>query len=406
MSSRIIQVGLLATYLRELVESNTFLQDVWVEGEVSSYTVPGSGHAYFAIKDEAAAVDCVMWKQTRLRQSFQPRVGDKIVVHGGATVYEKNSRFQIKADVVLPAGAGILQLQLEQLKQRLDTEGLFDPSRKRTLPPFPNRIGVVTSSTGAVWHDIVQVVERRFPLVELVLAPATVQGEQAPDSVVAAIQRLQHEDVELILVARGGGSAEDLWAFNDERIARAVFASRVAVISAIGHETDTTVIDLVADVRAPTPSAAAEMMVPDISALQAFARDLERRCFQLTHFAIDRRRRETADLHHRLTLMSPATQLAAMRALLTAERFRMRTSSIRAVERYAHTVERGVASLVALDPAALLQRGYAHVTMQPSGEPVRQAGMLNTGDHLRATFADGSIRVTVDDIDATPVRIV
>lgn len=168
MSSQILQVGLLASYLRELLETNAFLQDLWVEGELSGYTVPGSGHAYFTIKDEFAAVDCVMWKPMRLRQSFKPRVGDKVVVHGAATVYERNSRFQIKADVIYPAGVGILQLQLEQLKQRLDTEGLFDPTRKRPLPAFPRRIGVVTSVTGAVWHDIQHVLRRRYPLVELV----------------------------------------------------------------------------------------------------------------------------------------------------------------------------------------------------------------------------------------------
>jgi len=406
VSSRIIQVGLLATYLRELVETNAFLQDVWVEGEVSSYTIPGSGHAYFAIKDQAAAVDCVMWKQTRLRQSFLPKVGDKVVVHGGCTVYERNTRFQIKADVVYPAGAGILLLQLEQFKQRLEAEGVFDPSRKRPLPRFPKRVGVVTSATGAVWHDIVHVLQRRYPLVELILAPAVMQGEQAPDSVVAAIRRLQHEDIDVILVARGGGSAEDLWAFNDERIARAVFASRVVLVSAIGHETDTTVIDMVADVRAPTPSAAAEMIAPDISALETMVGELDARGRHLTQATLERRKRETHDLQHRLMLMSPKTQLATMRGSLTAETARLHLVATRRIERGAYDVERHMASLRALNPAALLQRGYAHIASEPSGVPVRLAAMLTPGDRLRATFADGSIRATVDDVSTPPTAVV
>jgi len=338
-----------------------------------------------------------------MRQSFQPRVGDKVVVHGGATVYEKNTRFQIKADVVYPAGAGILQLQLEQLKQRLSEEGLFDPSRKRPLPPFPKRIGVVTSATGAVWHDIQHVLQRRYPMTELVLAPAVMQGESAPESVVAALQRLQMDDMDVIIIARGGGSADDLWAFNDERIARAVFASRVVVVSAIGHETDTMVIDLVADVRAPTPSAAAEMVTPDIAALGSLIGDLRTRAYELASATLNRRQRETIDLQHRLGLMSPRAQLVAMRASLAMETTRMRSATSRMLERCTSDVSSNVAVLQALDPSSLLQRGYAHIAIESSGEPVSMAAMLNRGDKLRATFADGSIRATVEDVSTSSI---
>jgi len=395
VSSRIIQVGLLASYLRELVETDELLQDVWIEGEVSSFSVPASGHAYFAIKDESAAVDCVMWKQTRLRQSFQPRVGDKIVVHGGATVYERNTRFQVKADVMYPAGAGILQLQLEQLKQRLEAEGLFDPSRKRPLPLFPDRIGVVTSATGAVWHDIQRVLARRYPLAELVLSPAAVQGDRAPDSVVAALHRLYPEAVDVIIVARGGGSAEDLWAFNDERIARAIFGSPVPVISAIGHETDTSLADLVADVRAATPSVAAEMAGPDIAGLALLVEDLRS---QAAAAAIDTARafqREVGHLQHRLALASPAATLALMRATLDSERQRLLAAAGHAIERRSQSVTAMAAVLHALDPGLLLQRGYAFITSTATGSPVRSAGMLATGDSFRAAFADGTVEATV-----------
>jgi exodeoxyribonuclease VII large subunit len=397
VSSRIIQVGLLASYLRELVETDDLLQDVWVEGEVSSFSVPASGHAYFAIKDETAAVDCVMWKQTRLRQSFQPRVGDKIVVHGGATVYERNTRFQVKADVLYPAGAGILQLQLEQLKQRLDAEGLFDPSRKRPLPLFPTRIGVVTSSTGAVWQDIQRVLARRYPLAELVLSPAVVQGDRAPGSVVSALQRLFSESVGVIIVARGGGSAEDLWAFNDERIARAIFGSPVPVISAIGHETDTSLADMVADVRAATPSVAAEMAGPDIAGLAALVEELKARSAEAAIDTADAHRRELAQLQHRLALASPAATLALMRSSLETERLRLRLAARHALERRAQAVDGMSAVLRALDPALILQRGYAFITDAATGSTVRSAGILAAGDVIRAAFADGSVDATVRD---------
>ena len=403
MTSRIVKVGLLAAYLRELIETDDVMQDVWVEGEVSSFTVAGSGHAYFAIKDESATIDCVMWKQTRMRQSFQPKVGDLVVTHGGATIYEKNTRFQIKTDVIYPAGAGILQLQLEQLTQQLEAEGLFDPSRKRPLPRFPSRIGVVTSETGAVWQDIQQVLRRRYPLVELLLAPAVMQGDRAPETVVNALQHLQMAEVDVIVVARGGGSAEDLWAFNDERIVRAIFASRIAVISAIGHETDTSLADLVADLRAPTPSAAAEMIVPDIATLSILVGDLMVRGLGAVQIGLDDRQRDISILQHRLALLSPRAQLQAMQLSLEAERHKLATAARHHVERRGIEVDRAQALLHVLDPASLLHRGYAHMSLEATGQPVRTAAMLKAGDRIRATFADGVAEASVDAIRNNPL---
>lgn len=403
MSSRIIKVGLLAAYLRELVETDDVMQDVWVEGEVSSFTVAGSGHAYFAIKDELATIDCVMWKQTRLRQSFQPKVGELVVAHGGATIYEKNTRFQIRTDVIYPAGAGILQLQLEQLAQKLEAEGLFDPSRKRSIPLFPARIGVVTSETGSVWHDIQRVLQRRYPLVELVLAPAVMQGERAPESVVAAIERLQPTGVDVIVVARGGGSAEDLWAFNDERIVRAIFASRIVVVSAIGHETDTSLADLAADVRAPTPSAAAEMITPDSVALSNLIDDLVTRGKGAAVGALVSRNRDISHLQHRLSLLLPSAQLEAMRVSLESEQRRLAAAAKDHIERRGTELNLARSLLHALDPASLLNRGYAHMSLAGSGEPVRTAAMLKTGDRVSATFADGIAEASIETIRSTPL---
>lgn len=402
MTSRIIRVGLLAAYLREVVETDDVLQDVWVEGEISSFTVAASGHAYFAIKDESAAIDCVMWKPARLRQSFQPRVGEQVVVHGGATIYEKNTRFQIRTDVIYPAGAGILQLQLEQLTQQLEAEGLFDPSRKRPLPAFPRRMGVVTSPTGAVWHDIQHVARRRYPLVELVLAPAIMQGAEAPASVVQALAMIYSADVDIIVIARGGGSADDLWAFNDERIARAVFASPVPIVSAIGHETDTSIVDLVADVRAPTPSAAAEMTVPDIDELGAHIEALLARSLVAVRSGIAARASETTSLQHRLALRSPQAGLEFMRVSLQAEQQRLARAALQAVQRRNTELAIANASLRALDPSALLDRGYAHVSDPDTGVVVTSAGILSPGDRIVARFADGSVHAAVDVVDHQP----
>jgi exodeoxyribonuclease VII large subunit len=384
--------------LKDLIDSDEVLQDMWVEGEVSSFTVAASGHAYFAIKDDKSAIDCVMWKVARARQSFQPRVGDKIVVHGAATVYERTTRLQIRADVLYPAGAGILQLQLEQLRQKLEAEGLFDESRKRPLPQLPRRIGVVTSPTGAVWHDIQRVLQRRYPLAELILAPAVVQGDTAAETIVAALASLQEYGVDVIIVARGGGSAEDLWAFNDERIVRAVFASTIPVVSAIGHETDTTLIDYVADLRAPTPSVAAEMVAPDLSNFSQYLDELVLMMLASTNRVVQRRTDALSHLQFRLGLVSPASQLVAMKSSLDAGSERLRATVTRSMERRQTTIAQHTALLHALDPASLLKRGYAWVSNDSSGNAIRSANGLQAGQEIDLTWADGTARTTVSRV--------
>lgn len=398
MIQTIVPVSSLATYLKDLVESDEVLADMWIEGEVSSFSVPASGHGYFTIKDDRSSIDCVIWKQQRVRQSFQPRVGDKIVVHGGTTVYERTSRLQIRADVLYPAGAGIQQLQLEQLRQRLEAEGIFDIDRKRPLPLFPERIGVVTSSTGSVWHDILRVLERRYPLAEVVLSPASVQGETAPESVVEALARLLVHGVDVIIMARGGGSAEDLWAFNDERIVRAIFASPVPVISAIGHETDTTLSDYVADMRAPTPSVAAEIVSPDLGTIDLALTDIRGQLQTTAVRSLQRRREALAVLQFKLATLSPANQLVTMASALERERERLDRATVRALDKRKQMIERQALVLQALDPAALLRRGYAWVSEFASDQPVRSVGVLTGGDTLRLTFGDGTATVHVDGV--------
>ena len=246
----------LTRYLRELLESDELLQDVWVQGEVSNLSRPASGHLYLTLKDDSASLRCVMWRNAVLRQGFVPRDGDAIQVHGAISIYEAGGQYQLYADIFRPAGEGALFQEFLRLKALLETEGLFDPQRKRPIPSRPRCIGIVTSPTGAALQDMLNTLKRRYPLVEVVLAPTPVQGDAAPLGIITALHdvvRVANPDV--IILARGGGSIEDLWAFNDERVARAIAASPVPVITGVGHETDFTIADFVSDLRAPTPTA-------------------------------------------------------------------------------------------------------------------------------------------------------
>ena len=258
----VYSVSQVTSYLRDILTQDALLQDLWVRGEVANLARPGSGHSYFSLRDADTTLRCVMFRGASGAELLSG--GSAVIVHGRVSIYEARGDLQLIADIVQPEGAGELQLKLEQLKLKLEAEGLFEPSRKRPLPAFPQRMGVVTSPSGAVWQDIQTVVQRRYPLVELLLAPTAVQGDGAVESIADAFGALDHiPDVDVVIVARGGGSLEDLWSFNEEAVARAIFKSRAPVISGIGHETDLTIADMVADRRAPTPSAAAEMAVPD-----------------------------------------------------------------------------------------------------------------------------------------------
>ena len=266
-------VGDLTAYIRERLEADPVLGGMWVRGQVSNVFRARSGHVYFTLRDDDGQLKSAFFKAQARRSAYLPADGDDVIVHGQVSLYPRDGTIQLYADLVEGAGAGIDQLRLELLRRQLEADGLFDPGRKRPLPVFPRRIGVVTSPDGAVWHDIRQVVARRYPLAELVLAPSAVQGDTAPQGLVAALLALQEEpSIDVIIIGRGGGSAEDLAAFNDEALARSLFRSRVPTVSAVGHETDWSICDLVCDVRAPTPSAAAELATP--SARQ-IARDID-----------------------------------------------------------------------------------------------------------------------------------
>ncbi|HEY68110.1 MAG TPA: exodeoxyribonuclease VII large subunit, partial [Thermoflexia bacterium] len=307
-------VSQLTGYIRRLIEDDPELSDVWVEGEVSNFSRASSGHCYFTLKDAGSQIGCVMWRSVAKVQDYLPVGGDLVLAHGRVGVYEAGGRYQLYVDQLRPAGVGDLYRQFELLKARLEAEGLFAPERKRPLPRFPRRIGVVTSPSAAALRDILNVLGRRYPLAEVLLAPTPVQGDDAPPQIVAAIEALNgRDDVDIIIVARGGGSLEELWAFNDERVARAVAASRIPVICGVGHETDFSLADFAADVRAPTPSAAAELVAPDRAELRAQVKGLAAALMGALQGAIEERRWRLAEQTRALKHLSPAVQLAQAR---------------------------------------------------------------------------------------------
>ncbi len=386
-------VGDLTRYIREMFEVDYRLQDVWVEGEVSGVVRHTSGHVYFTLKDASAQVACVMWKNVAPMYGALVVHGEQIVAHGRVSVYEARGSYQLYVDRVQPRGRGDLHAQFELLKAKLEAEGLFAPERKRRLPEFPHRIGVVTSPTGAVIRDICNILARRWPLVEVVLAPTQVQGDDAPPQIVAALDALYRRgDLDLIIVARGGGSLEDLWAFNDERVARKIADSPAPVVSGVGHETDFTIADFVADLRAPTPSAAAELTTPDRAEMSAQLTALRARLISASMDELRARRAALGSQTRALVHLSPQVRLANLRQR-TDDLVSQATLAVSHLLQLHRARLVGVsARLEALNPLAVLQRGYAVV--RRDGQFVRSAAQVSSGDRL-------SIRVSDGEFDAT-----
>ncbi|WP_103015748.1 exodeoxyribonuclease VII large subunit [Salinibacter ruber] len=387
----VLSVAELTRGLSDLVEDR--YDDVWVEGELSDFTRAASGHCYFSLKDEDAQIRCVMWKHLTQYVYFEPEEGMQVRVNGHASVYERRGDLQIQAQAMRQAGKGAQQKAFEELKQKLQAEGLFAPERKQALPAFPDTIGVVTSGQGAAIHDIQSGLARRFPPAEVVLCPVKVQGLDAPRAIadaVAAFNDLPADDAQrpdLLIVGRGGGSTEDLWAFNEEVVARALDASNLPVVSAVGHESDVTIADLVADERAATPSAAAERVVPDRRDVADRVRALHDRLrSRVTGRLQDARQRVDALVASR-AFHAPARRLEQHRQHLDALVDRLGRGGARAIDRartrLAHLRDR----LHALDPEQPLRRGYVHLTQD--GTSVQSAESLQDGDRVRIHFQDG-----------------
>ena len=382
----------VASYVKESLDRDSLLADLWVRGEVSNLSRPSSGNIYFTIKDAQSQLRCVMFRPGRGADLLSG--GDAVILHGRLSMYPARGDLQVYADMVQPEGTGLLHLEFERLKARLEDEGLFTPTRKRPLPVFPRKVGVVTSPTGAVFHDICTVIERRYPLAEVVLSPTIVQGATAAGEIVLALQALNAlGDIDVIIVARGGGSLEELWPFNEEAVARAIYGSRVPVISGVGHETDTTIADLVADRRAPTPSAAAELAVPDASRLQAQVVALQRNSISSMTNLIFQYRQELDSLEQRLRSRSPQIETWRQRVdELTQAMGRGLSSAVAlAAERFTGLEGR----LNALNPQAVMERGYALVQRADDGTLVASVGQVQRNDEVTVTVRDGGFGARV-----------
>ncbi len=375
LTAPIWQVSELTAQVRETLEANPLFADLWVQGEVSSSYTSAAGHTYFTLQDGSSKLACVLFRRPGLRLGA-PEQGRLYVVRGSLTVYEAGGQYQLVVADHRPAGLGDLFMQFQRLKARLEAEGLFAAERKRPLPAWPTRIGVVTSAQGAALQDLRQVIGRRYPLVELVVAPSLVQGAAAPAAVVHALDRLNAQpDLDFVIVARGGGSVEDLWAFNDERVARAIAASRLPVVSAVGHEVDFTITDGVADLRAPTPSAAGEMVVPDGAALARQLDDLSSRLHRAGHGQVQAASARLESVAERLSEVMAARLDRASAVLLAVE-----------------------GRLAALNPRAVLGRGYAIVRDAVSGRVRARAAEVQVGDLLYIALTDGTIVAGVTDV--------
>ena len=397
---RPLRVSDLNRRVRSLLDGDPMLADVWVEGEVSQPSFPPSGHSFFTLKDAASQVRAVLFREELAAANVRPEHGMQVICHGRLRAYEPQGVYQLYVATLTPAGAGDLHQRYEQLRARLAAEGLFDDRRKRPLPRWPRRIGVVTSPVGAVWRDIGNVVRRRYPFAELVLAPSIVQGATASGAIVRALHRVYAQPgIDLVILARGGGSLEDLWSFNDERVVRAVAAAPVPIVVGVGHESDITLADFAADVRAPTPSAAAEQAVPDATQFPAILARLRERASVALEGNLVGRRRLVATEGRALARLAPDVASARQRVADLLDR------SYRAL---AGRAERERAALAAigdalrtLSPAATLERGYA-IARLADGTVVRDPGQAAPGSGLTVTVARGTLETRVEDTRPGP----
>lgn len=389
-------VSKLTFHIRKLLEENETLQDVWVQGEISNLSRPASGHVYFTLKDANASLRCVMWKTSAARLTLSLRDGMEVEVHGRIGVYEPQGQYQLYADQIRPVGEGALFQEFLRLKAALEADGLFAPERKRPIPELPKRIGIVTSATGAALRDMLNTLRRRLPLVEVLLAPSSVQGAEAPPALVRAIQLLNSQSPDVILIARGGGSIEDLWAFNDERVVRAVAASRAPVISGVGHETDFTLCDFAADLRAPTPTAAAELATPTtLDDLYFQLSALRSRLVSSTLNLIAERRAALSSLAAQLRYFSPERRVLSETQRVDELSRRMVSSLIHRIELQSLHIKGLRRRLEALSPLAVLARGYAVVTRKEDGKVVSHVRQVKSGTSLQVQVADGAFDAEV-----------
>ncbi|UUE46225.1 exodeoxyribonuclease VII large subunit [Pectobacterium aroidearum] len=447
-SSAIFTVSRLNQTVRQLLEME--MGQIWLSGEISNLSQPSSGHWYFTLKDERAQVRCAMFRTSNRRVTFRPQNGQQVLIRATITLYEPRGDYQLLAESMQPAGDGLLQQQFEQLKQKLAAEGLFDQQFKQVLPSPAKQVGVITSASGAALHDILQVLQRRDPSLPVIVYPTSVQGADAPLQIVRAIELAnQREECDVLIVGRGGGSLEDLWSFNDERVARAIFASHIPIVSAVGHETDVTIADFVGDLRAPTPSAAAELVSRNQLELLRQIQSQRQRLEMAMDYYLAQRNREFTRLHHRLQQQHPQLRLARQQAQLVKLRQRLddamqqqlRQTSRRserlqqrlmqqqpqtrihraqqrlqqlsyqmqsAVERQLNQNKQklGIACsrLEGVSPLATLARGY-NVTTAPDGKVLKNVTQITPGETLKTRLQDGWVESQVTTLVPNPSSV-
>ena len=389
----VFTVTALNAYLRELLETDEVLQDLWVRGEISNFSQPRSGHLYFTLKDSESAMRCVMWKPSAMRLRFTPTDGMLVEAHGAMSIYPAQGQVQLYVDALRPAGEGALYQEFLRLRAQLEAEGLFDPSHKRALPRLPKHIGVVTSATGAALHDILQTLNRRLPTLRVTVAPTPVQGVEAPAGIIAALKRLNSlPDLDLIILARGGGSIEDLWAFNDEGVARAIFASRYPVISGVGHETDFTIADFVADLRAPTPTGAAELATPITKEeLRAALQGAEAQLTELINRQLEDLKQALQLAQSELRRTSPRLRILNNIQRLDELQGRLERAIQQQLQRKQNYLANAGDRLASLNPQAVLKRGYAIITDQATGQIISHTRQAAPWQPVWLQVQDGSI---------------
>ena len=393
----ILTVTQLNQHVKELLDGDPLLANVCVQGELSNYKLYPSGHHYFTLKDAESAIRCVMFRGSAARLRFRPENGMGVTAFGRVGVFPRDGAYQLYVSDLRPLGMGDLAVAFEQLKAKLAAEGLFDPAHKRPIPRFPKRIAVITSGAGAAVRDIIRVTGARWPMAKILVLPVRVQGAEAPPEIVGALNYANRYAVgDLIITGRGGGSIEDLWAFNDERVARAIYASEIPVISAVGHEPDVTIADYVADVRAATPSNGAELAVPDASELRDALGSDAVRISQAVKKRLELARRRLEDLRSRRVMRSPTGYLDQRRMELDMQRANLLAAQERRVADVKHALVRLTASMDALSPLKVLSRGYA-IASGSGGAVLRRAADAEIGEKINVRLGEGSLGCRVEE---------
>ena len=397
MAQQVLSITQLNEYIRGKLDSDTLLNGIAVRGEISNYKVYPSGHHYFTLKDEAASLKCVMFKGNAMRLRFRPDNGVKVIAMGKISVYPRDGVYQLYCTAMAMDGIGDLYAAFEELKRKLAAQGLFDPAHKKPIPKYPGTIGIVTSSAGAAIHDMLRILRKRFPLSEVRLLPVRVQGVEAPGEISAAIRYANyHKLADLLIVGRGGGSIEDLWAFNDEWVAYAIFESEIPVISAVGHEPDVTISDFVADLRAATPSNAAELAVPDQDALRQNLDSMSAAMAAALNRQVKSARQHLNVLSQSAALQSPTGYVDQKRKSLELLQNRLVSAQSRNVQRKKQQFIAGVSKLDAMSPLKVLTRGYALVRTD-SGEVLKSVNQVETGDKIVVSLSDGRLTAAVTE---------